>query len=144
MFIQIRYIILFGVLVIVQFGYSQTVKLGVTINNLKEATGAIVVSIFNQENDFPVDGKEFRKMSFAVKALSVTCTINDLKRGDYAIAIFHDQNNDGICNLGFLGIPKEGFGFSKNFVPRLKAPAFDDCKIELFEDRAITIDLIFR
>jgi uncharacterized protein (DUF2141 family) len=42
------------------------------------------------------------------------------------IAVIHDSNNDGKLNTGFLGIPKEGFGFSQN--PRIgtRAPRFRD------------------
>ncbi|WP_246844079.1 DUF2141 domain-containing protein [Hydrocoleum sp. CS-953] len=37
-----------------------------------------------------------------------------MKPGSYAVAAFHDFNDDGIFNLNGIGIPKEGFGFSKN------------------------------
>jgi uncharacterized protein (DUF2141 family) len=79
-----------------------------------------------------------------VKALTASCIINNLPRGEYALAIFHDENADGICNLKLFGIPKEGFGFSNNFRPKLRAPTFKDCKVEILKDMAITINLIFR
>jgi len=92
-----------GLLAVVHLANSQKVALRLTVNKLKQASGAIVVSIFNQENTFPIDGKEYKKLSFAVRALSTTCLIKGLEQGDYAIAVFHDQNNDGICNLGLIG-----------------------------------------
>jgi len=144
MLFKLRYYILPGILAFTSPGHAQQVTLSLTVNNLKQATGAIVVSIFNREETFPIDGKEMKKMSFPVKALSFSCAIRDLERGDYAIAIYHDRNGDGICNLGILGIPREGFGFSRNFVPRLRAPAYEECRIALPGDTAITIDLIFK
>jgi uncharacterized protein (DUF2141 family) len=139
-----RYFIFICALTIGQIGFPQNVNLKVTVNNFKEASGIIFISIFNDENSFPIDGKEFRKQPFEVRALSASYTISNLPRGEYAVAIFHDQNTDGICNLGLFGIPKEGFGFSKNFNPKLRAPTFNECKIEVLENMAITINLIFK
>ncbi len=133
------YFLIFG-----QIGCSQTVKIELTVNRLKKVSGVIVVGIYCDENSFPTEGKEFRKLSFEVSELSVLCPIHDLPPGEYALAIFHDENADGICNLGLFGIPKEGFGFSNNIRPRLRAPTFGDCKVEILKDKAITINLIFR
>ena len=139
-----KHIIFICLLVFGQIGCAQTINLRLTVNNLKKISGVIVVGVYNDKNDFPIDGKEFRKLSFKVSALSVLCPIHDLPQGEYALAIFHDENGDGICNLGLFGIPKEGFGFSKNFRPRLRAPDFKDCELEVLKDMAITINLIFR
>lgn len=139
-----KYFIYIFFLIFGQIGCSQTVKIELTLNNLKKVSGFIVVGIYNEESSFPIDGKEFRKLYFQVNALSVSCPIPDLPIGKYALAIFHDENGDGICNLGLFGIPKEGFGFSKNFRPRLRAPDFKDCELEVLKDMAITINLIFR
>jgi uncharacterized protein (DUF2141 family) len=127
-----------------QTGHPQNVTLLLTVNNLKTVSGVVVVGVYNREKDFPIEGKEFRKLFVEVHNLTASCAIPDLPRGDYAIAIFHDQNADGICNLGLFGIPKEGFGFSKNFSPKLRAPDFNDCRIAVRENQAITINLIFR
>ena len=40
----------------------------------------------------------------------------DLPSGDYAVALFHDENGNGKLDTRF-GIPREGVGFSNN--PRL-------------------------
>jgi len=44
--------------------------------------------------------------------------------GRYALVMFHDANADGDLNLGPLG-PKEGYGFSNNVRPVLRAPSFE-------------------
>jgi uncharacterized protein (DUF2141 family) len=44
--------------------------------------------------------------------------------GQYAVVMFHDANADGILNLGPLG-PKEGYGFSNNVRPILRAPSLE-------------------
>jgi uncharacterized protein (DUF2141 family) len=125
-------------------GISQTVNINVTVRNLKEASGIMVFSLYNNETFFPVEGKEFRKVPVPVQALTISHKFTGLQPGNYAVALFHDRNSDGICNLGLFGIPKEGFGFSNNFKPRWSAPEFKDCKITVLKDTDLTIDLIFR
>jgi uncharacterized protein (DUF2141 family) len=123
---------------------SQTATLAVTVSNLQKPSGMVVISLYNEEQAFPIEGKEFRILTVPVKTLSVSGTFENLPRGEYAVAIFHDENADGICNLGLFGVPKEGFGFSRNFKPVLQAPKFKDCKILVKDNMKIGIVLIFR
>jgi uncharacterized protein (DUF2141 family) len=139
-----RSIIFIGLLLISRIGCSQTVKLSVTVNSIKKTDGVMVISLYNQERSFPIDGEEFRIQLVKVNSQTVSCTFANLAPGVYAVALYHDENEDGVCNLGLFGIPKEGFGFSRNFRPKWSAPTYDDCKIEILKDMAISIDLYFR
>jgi len=51
-----------------------------------------------------------------------TIVIKDLPKGEYAISVFQDEDFDKECNIGFLGFPKENYGFSNNYRPRFRAP----------------------
>ena len=124
--------------------YPQTYDLSVTITGLKSTAGGIQIGLYNNKESFPhVDG-QYKLYYFNVNDFSGIYTIRDLPEGEYAVAIFHDKNSDKICNTNFLGVPKEGFGFSKNFKPRLSSPDFDDCKIDLNSNLSIAINLIYR
>ncbi len=46
-----------------------------------------------------------------------------LPSGNYAIALIHDENSNNKMDTAF-GIPKEGFGFSRNPVIRMGPPKF--------------------
>ena len=47
-----------------------------------------------------------------------------LKPGIYGITVLDDKNNDGKMEYNFIGMPKEGYGFS-NFTDRiLSRPEF--------------------
>jgi uncharacterized protein (DUF2141 family) len=122
----------------------KTYDLAITITGIKSNEGKIQIGLYNKKESFPhVDG-QYRLYYFDVKGFSGVYTIRDLPKGEYAVAIFHDKNSDKICNTNFLGVPKEGFGFSKNFKPRLSSPDFEDCKIVLDSNMSITIKLIYR
>jgi len=43
---------------------------------------------------------------------------------NYAIAVIHDQNMNGKLDANFLGVPTEGYGFSKNAKGKLSVPSF--------------------
>jgi uncharacterized protein (DUF2141 family) len=101
------------------------------------------MGLFNNATSFPHEGKEFRKINIKVMGNEESILIDSLPKGTYAIAIFHDENYDNICNLNFFGIPKEGYGFSKNFKPKLFAPVFDDCKFQIDTICKLTIRLIY-
>jgi uncharacterized protein (DUF2141 family) len=66
-----------------------------------------------------------------------------IQQGEYAIALYHDKNNNAVCDSNFFGIPTEGFGFSNNVRPFLSAPSFRKAKINLVEDTTIFIWLIY-
>ncbi|GAA4809529.1 hypothetical protein GCM10023232_00640 [Sphingosinicella ginsenosidimutans] len=51
-----------------------------------------------------------------------------LPPGDYAVSVIHDENDDGRLNT-FVGIPREGFGFSRNPRIRMGPPRFEECRI---------------
>ena len=124
--------------------YSQTYDLSVAITGLKSTDGGIQIGLYNNKESFPHIDEQYKLFYFSVKEFSGIYTIKDLPEGEYAVAIFHDINSDKICNTNFLGVPKEGFGFSKNFKPRFTSPDFDDCKIDLNMNMSITIKLIYR
>ena len=124
--------------------YSQTYDLNITVSGLKNTVGIIQIGIYNNKESFPRVDRQYKLCFIEPKELSVVCTIRDLPEGEYAVALFHDQNADGICNTNFLGIPREGYGFSKNFKPRLLVPDFNDCKIDLSSNMSITINPIYR
>ncbi|WP_231370315.1 DUF2141 domain-containing protein [Sphingomonas phyllosphaerae] len=56
-----------------------------------------------------------------------------LPRGDYAVAVIHDENDNKKLDT-FAGIPKEGFGFSRNPAIRFGPPRFAAARFTLATD----------
>lgn len=117
--------------------------LSVNIPNIKGNKGEIVIAVYSSREQFPKVGMEYRVVRFPANAAGSTFRIQDIKPGEYAVAMYHDENSDGICNLNFLGIPKEGYGFSNNIKPVFSVPSFEDCKIKLTGHTHITVQLIY-
>jgi uncharacterized protein (DUF2141 family) len=102
-------------------------QLTVDVSGLRNHKGQVCVSLFNAGRGFPDNP------SAAVAAQCVQTqggvaqvTFSSLRGGSYAVAVLHDENNDGKANRNALGIPKEGFGFSRNPVLRFGPPKFGE------------------
>ena len=54
-----------------------------------------------------------------------------LPPGRYAIAIYHDENGNGVMDKNFIGIPSEGFGFSRNARGFAGPPSFNAAAVEI-------------
>ena len=68
-----------------------------------------------------------------------TVKIPDLPYGALAISALDDENSNLEMDM-FLGIPKEGFGFSMDPPFRLSAPKFEECSFILNQpNQQITI-----
>lgn len=53
------------------------------------------------------------------------CTIPVPRPGRYAVALMHDLDGDGVMDKNFLGIPTEGYGFSRDAPTGFRGPAFE-------------------
>ncbi len=51
--------------------------------------------------------------------------IADMVPGDYSLLVIHDENRNGRLDK-MLGMPREGFGFSRNPVIRMGPPHYAD------------------
>jgi uncharacterized protein (DUF2141 family) len=105
-------------------------NLNILINGLKSQKGQICLSLFYGSKGFPSNGKRALKSEcLKVTGIPQTVTFPNLKAGNYAIAIFHDVNEDGDINTNALGIPTEGFGFSQNPTILTREPKFDESSV---------------
>lgn len=98
----------------------------VRISGIRSANGFLLVDLHNQPAAFPEHpSAAFRKVR--VKAApSVSFTIRDVPAGVYAISYIHDENGNGEMDNNALGIPLEGFGFSRDPAVKLRAPTFSE------------------
>jgi uncharacterized protein (DUF2141 family) len=93
----------------------------ITAHGLRNDEGQIICALFASKEHFP-DGAHASKSDIVrVKSRQGTCRFTGVAPGTYAIALFHDENEDKVLNT-FLGIPREGFAFSRNAPPSTFGP----------------------
>jgi len=111
--------------------HAQTGTITVVVTRIKDIKGQISIGLFSSENGFPEKGKEVKGKEVKVTGKTINYTFKDIPDGIYAIAVFHDSNNNGILDKNFLGIPKEGNAFSNNVTTTFGPPSFEKAKFEL-------------
>jgi len=108
----------------------QNSQLTVEIDRLRNQQGQVCLSLFKSGKGFPSNGaKAVQSRCVAITTMPLSVTFENLQPGNYAIAILHDANSDNKANRNFLGIPLEGFGFSRNPVIRTGPPKFNDAAV---------------
>lgn len=110
--------------------FSQ-ITLVIEIEPLRNSDGQILLE-FNNENEEVIKG-------ITEKIIDNKCTIQikNLKPGKYAFKYFHDENNDEKLTTNFVGMPKEGFGFSNDAKGKFGPPSFDKMIFEVSESTTI-------
>ncbi len=101
--------------------------ISVSITNMRSSEGVVRACITKNRRTFPNCRKDPDAMRRVVDASeSVTLTFTDVEAGAYAIALLHDENDNGKADRALGMMPKEGFGFSRDARVRMGPPKFDD------------------
>ncbi|MDC1244026.1 DUF2141 domain-containing protein [Crocinitomicaceae bacterium] len=122
-------------------GSSNISDLNLVIKGVDDIKGSMYIAVFDNEESFPDFGKQLVEKVLPVDAKTLNFTFKNLPNDDYAVAIFHDKNNNGVLDKNAFGFPLEPYGFSRNARARFSAPAFNDAKIELNGDETIEIQI---
>ncbi|MHC5938112.1 DUF2141 domain-containing protein [Nostoc sp.] len=119
-----------------------TAKLTVVVNGIHHKKGEICFRVYPSERGFPMSGNSEDQSGCAkITGSSVTKEFFGLKPGTYAVAVVDDQNGDRKLNKDFFGIPKEGFGISKNPTVSIQTgtPKFRDASFVVNKNTTVNI-----
>lgn len=100
------------------------------ISGLRNARGLVHVCVTRSKQYFPNCSGDPAAVRQTVVASVRQLRVSGLGQGPHAVSIFHDENSNRHFDK-VLGIPREGFGFSRNPVIRFGAPRFDSVSINL-------------
>jgi uncharacterized protein (DUF2141 family) len=93
------------------------------ISGQRSAKGMIRICLTRDPTHFPgcTDDPAAEKRS--IPAAQTALRFDGLPSGAYAVSLFHDENGNGRLDT-IVGIPREGFGFSRNPPIRFGPPRF--------------------
>jgi uncharacterized protein (DUF2141 family) len=123
--------ILFSLFAILHVSSYAQVDVTIEINNLSNNKGKVLLEVYNG------DKKVIARMKGNIEKNSCFISVNDLSPGRYAFRYFHDENDNEKLDTNWMGIPKEGFGFSNNALGTFGPPAFEKWIFELEADKKI-------
>ena len=105
-------------------------RLDVDIERLRNARGAIHACLTGNSRFFPDCRKDPAALKQTIPATARQLSFTGFAPGTYALTVVHDENLNHKLDTT-LGIPREGFGFSRNPVVRFGAPKFRQVDIKL-------------
>lgn len=135
-------ILYFISLVILLLPQSNEHRLTVSVTGLKPLKGDLYISLHNRPEYFQFPDSALMKTKIVVNEETETVFFNHVPEGRYAIAIYHDENLNGLMDANEMGIPREGYGFSmkSKFLGR---PKFEQAAFEATRNDTIEIKMIY-
>ncbi|WP_349513339.1 DUF2141 domain-containing protein [Erythrobacter sp. NFXS35] len=98
----------------------------ITVIDLRSSKGVVRACMTTREDIFPKCIKDPGAHRTVVPAgEKVVIRFGNVKPGNYAIALLHDENENGKADRS-LGMPREGYGFSRDAPVKMAPPKFRD------------------
>ncbi|TYB77109.1 DUF2141 domain-containing protein [Bizionia myxarmorum] len=114
----------------------QTYTISIRLENPSNNRGHVLIGLHSADTFMKSEGLQNAKLK--VIDGKVHATFENVKPGNYAIMVFHDENDNSRMDFEPNGMPMESYGISNN--PMLFGPpTFNDAKFELYEDTEISI-----
>ncbi|ANY19091.1 hypothetical protein A6F68_00556 [Tsuneonella dongtanensis] len=124
-------------------GAAPTREVTVSVTGMRSAKGVVRACMTSNEARFPKcagDAASYRLVVPAATTLKLT--FKNVTPGRYAIALLHDENNNGKADRALGMMPKEGFGFSRDAPVRMAPPKYADAVFPVGDgDVSLTIKM---
>lgn len=120
---------------------GETGTLVMTAQGFESTDGHALVQLANSREDYEADDEGFRVARLKPADGKATTKFEDLPYGEYAIKIFHDENDNEELDIGWTG-PEERYGFSNDARALMGPPDWDEAKFTLGEpEKTISIEV---
>ena len=117
-------------------GPLSAAELRIGVEGVRNDTGKLMVALHvaKESVKFPDGSGAVAAQWRTAKEGAMWFVFPDLVPGRYAVAVFHDENDNGELDRNFIGIPVEGYGFSRDARGFAGPPGFDAAAIEIAGD----------
>lgn len=113
-------------------------SLSVPVSTVRSGHGRVYVALYDQSN-WLKPGRFVALRLVQAHRGTVVAHFNSVRAGRYSVAVFHDENNNGTVDRNLLGLPSEGFGFSRR--TPLRIPSFGETSFDLAGSRTMPVEL---
>jgi uncharacterized protein (DUF2141 family) len=117
-----------------------TGTLTINISQLRSAEGQVGILVFKAADGFPGDSGQAVAKAMVVPSGRSCSHAFVLAPGRYAVAVMHDENANNELDTNMLGIPTEGYGFSRDATGWFGPPSFDASAIN-FSGTSMSISM---
>jgi uncharacterized protein (DUF2141 family) len=135
--------ILFSILLMLYtlVSFGQTGNIVVEINGCENSDGVIQIGLYNSKTGFPEYDKSYEGVSLSASKETVVHKFTSIPAGRYAIAVWHDEDENQKINTNWIGIPSENYGFSLNKFGTFGPPDFEEVSFEVVDNKTITLTI---
>ena len=121
---------------------SVPIVISVTIKDIKTSNGQILIGIYKDDVSFDKEIAYKKVQAFKTKISNGTLVVEvKLEPGKYGISLMDDENFNGKMDYNFIGIPKEGFGFSNYYHTGLTKPKLKSFLFEVIENKNTKVEV---
>jgi uncharacterized protein (DUF2141 family) len=114
---------------------APTSSLELSFENLRSHKGVLRVCLAPDAKNFPDCKDKARTLARSLPATGAPMRFEGIPQGDWAVSALHDENGNGKLDT-MAGIPREGFGFSRNPAIGFGAPGFAATRFAVAVDPA--------
>lgn len=103
--------------------------ISVHVVGLRNSNGKVFIALFGSASAF-IANEALRGGTTSISGSSATLTFHGLPPGLYGVSFFHDENQNGKLDTNAIGIPTEGFGFSRDAMGSFGPPTFEQIRFD--------------
>ncbi len=124
---------------------SIPVSISVTIKDIKTPKGQILMGIYKDDVSFDKEIPYKKVQAFKTKISNGVLQVEvKLEPGKYGISLMDDENFNGKMDYNFIGIPKEGFGFSNYYHTGLTKPKLKVFEFEVLANKVPKVEVTMK
>lgn len=117
---------------------AQSADISVRLNGAP-SSAVLVFQVYDSPSAFGDFRDPVKEMRTAIRPDAVY-RISDVPSGEVAVLVYVDENDNGLIDKNFIGIPKEPLGISNNYRPK-GPPSFGRAKFSVAEGESTNIDI---
>ena len=112
----------------------QAASLTVDVTGINDPAGIVHIGLYDKTAGFPDEHQSAQGRAVSAADFvdgKATVKFESLLPGEYALAGYHDVNNNDQLDTNLVGIPQEPYGASLGARNLLSPPDYDDAKFKL-------------
>jgi len=130
--------ILFSIVLLLNSLSSYAAGLTISLDNPPQS-GIVEFQLYDSAKAFSAQSNPLKTVRYSVNSPDIYI-IDDLPRGEYALMVYHDENNNKRLDKNFIGIPVEPIGFSNGYAPKAP-PSFSRAAFIISENETRHFDV---
>lgn len=115
----------------------------VQVHGVRSGQGSLIAVLYGDKpEEFLKKGARVARERTPARPGTVLLCLSAPRPGTYAVAVYHDENDNRKFDRSWTGLPSEGFGVSNNPKPLLRAPTLGESAIQVKAGhQVVNIDL---